>query len=453
MIAEAAPLPNPKVDRIFFAGALLVTLIALALRIIYLLGTDTPIQIAGDINDYVHYAWNLGQHGVYSSARISDIAPPADNFRPPGYPLFLFSAMALADFNPNWLRLAQSVQIVLSSTTVLLTMLLARQWLRPSLALAAGALLAFWPHHIVFASTLLSETVYGFSVMLALWLTAIAWRKQSSWLAVAAGVTFGYAALVNTLIILFPIIVAVLALLRKQPRPAILLLTGFLAVTAAWWVTSPAEADADRSNAHRAQMNFVQGSWPHYHAAWRARRQHESATQVMAAIKQEITLMAESPARGLEEIGSRMALDPYGYARWYALEKPYLLWAWDIQLGWGGFHFLPVRSSPFDRQPAFKATAALIKWANPWIFILAAVAAVASLPAWLPGSRQPFAPTLVAAFVIYVTGLHVLLQAEPRYSIPYRPEQILLAMTAVALLIKGVKSVRRRLPSGKRVRG
>src|SRR5690606_19694895 len=141
--------------------------------------------------------------------------------------------------------------------------------------------------------TLLSETVYGFWAILALWLAAIAWQRRSNWLATAAGAAFGYAALINTLVFLFPMAIVALALIRGRPRPALLLLSGFLAVSAAWWVASPSTESGGRSNAYRAQMNLVQGSWPHYHAAWRARQQHESAAEIMGRIKREVELMAD----------------------------------------------------------------------------------------------------------------------------------------------------------------
>ena len=429
--------------RWFPAAAASITLIALAMRVIYLLGADTPIQIAGDINDYVHYAWNLGQHGVYSSAPIGEATPTPDSFRPPGYPLFLMLAMRLADFGPGWVQWAKALQILLSGATVLLTMVLGREFLKPGFAIAAGALLAFWPHHVVFASTLLSETVYGFFVIFALWLTAVAWRRRSPWFAIGVGLVFGCAALVNTLVILFPPAVAVLALLRNRPQLVYMLGAGFIAVSATWWIASPAENEASRSNAYRAQMNLVQGSWPQYHAAWRARNHHESAKQVMDMIDSETTLLAGSLRHGLTKIGSRMAHDPKGYATWYLFKKPYLLWGWDIQLGWGGFHFLPVRSSPFDRQPAFKATSAALKLANPLLFALAILAALAWSWRWLPRSNVSFAAVLVATFIVYVTLLHMVLQAEPRYSIPYRPEQLLLAMGGLSLLISGARSATR----------
>lgn len=50
------------------------------------------------------------------------------------------------------------------------------------------------------------------------------------------------------------------------------------------------------------------------------------------------------------------------------------------------------------------------------------------------GEYTPFAPVMDATFVVYVTLVHTILQAEPRYSIPYRPEQLLLAMSGLSLL-------------------
>lgn len=420
--------------RWFPAAAALVTLVALAMRGIYLFAADTPIQIAGDINEYVNYARNLGEYGVYSSAAPGAAAPAPDGFRPPGYPLFLLLPMKLAGFGPAWLPGAQALQVLFSSATVLLTMLLGREWLKPGFAVAAGALLAVWPHHVVFASTLLSETMLGFSVMLALWLTAVAWRRQSPWLALAAGLAFGYASLVNTLVVLFPVALLALGLLRRHPKIPLTLAAGLVAMMAAWSTMGPAQVEGGRSNAHRAQMNFVQGSWPLYHAAWRARGQHESAQKVIEAIDEEIILLAQSPREGLAEIRTRMAHAPLRYASWYLLEKPFLLWAWDIRLGSGGFHFLTARASPYDNQPVFRATAAMLRLTNPLLFALAGLAVFAWSRGWLPKSGAPFAPVMVATFVVYVTVLHTILQAEPRYSIPYRPEQLLLAMGGLSLL-------------------
>lgn len=426
--------------RHFHLGVALVVALALLVRLIYHLGTEPLVHIAGDINDYVRYAWNLGQHGVYSSAPLSrETVPVPDSFRPPGYPFLLLLAMQLDGFSPEWTRIAYRLQIILSSATVLLTILLGREWMKPWFAVAAGALVALWPHHIVFASTLLSETLLGFCVTLALWLTAVAQRGASIPIAIAAGLALGYAALVNSLMLLFPFVVVVAIALKGNRKIALTLLIAALLLPTAWALTTSSAANGSHSSVHRATMNLIQGSWPIYHSAWRARNDHESASELMEEIQSEINLASEYPHAALKRVSQRMSLDPAGYARWYLLEKPYLLWDWDIQLGWGGIHFLPVESTPMERYPVLRIAHATLKRLNPAFIALAALAVLLLFSGAARGKPTPFAGLLVALFAVYVTGLHTVLQAEPRYSIPYRPEQMLLVCSALAMFLAKVK--------------
>lgn len=432
--------------RHFRIGTLLVVLLALLVRVVFLIGLEVHTHIAGDINDYVHYAWNLGQHGVYSSTPIeAATAPVPDRFRPPGYPLLLLLAMWLGGFGSVWLACAYALQILISTTTVLLVVLLGREWMKPAYALAAGALLALWPHHVVFASTLLSETLLGFCVALSLWLVAIAQRRQSSAWAAAAGLAFGYAALVNTLVLLFPPLVAGLLLLSRQGGPALALLLSFAVLPAVWSITGPSPAADTPSTADRAAMNLVQGSWPQYHLAWQTRERNDISRQIMAAINDEVTVTLDDRGAGLRMVGQRLARDPVGYARWYLLEKPWLLWDWDIRLGWHGIYFLPTDSSPFERNTGLRGAHALLKAANPLIFALAGVAIVALLVTCVRRQPPPFAAMAIAIFVLYVTFMHMLLQAEPRYSIPYRAEQLLLASMGLGILVDALhRTLRKR---------
>jgi hypothetical protein len=64
------------------------------------------------------------------------------------------------------------------------------------------------------------------------------------------------------------------------------------------------------------------------------------------------------------------------------------------------------------------------------------------------GNIKFFLPIRYSAFennplVLYLTAVHVVLQAEPRYSIAYRPEEVLLAVTALAWLAARVVRLRR----------
>jgi hypothetical protein len=45
---------------------------------------------------------------------------------------------------------------------------------------------------------------------------------------------------------------------------------------------------------------------------------------------------------------------------------------------------------------------------------------------------------MIATLLLYLTAIHTVLQAEPRYSVPYRPEELLMAVTAVAWLLNRI---------------
>jgi len=127
-----------------------------------------------------------------------------------------------------------------------------------------------------------------------------------------------------------------------------------------------------------------------------------------------------------------MAGDPIYYARWYLLDKPFLLWDWRIRVGAGDIYFLPAAHSPFDRIPILAAVKSGFAYANPFLFAFALVGI--GLIAVLRRQQSGLAPSVIAGLVLYVTLVHDVLQAEPRYAIPYRPEEVLLAISALALV-------------------
>jgi hypothetical protein len=119
-----------------------------------------------------------------------------------------------------------------------------------------------------------------------------------------------------------------------------------------------------------------------------------------------------------------------GYARWY-LAKPWLLWGWQIRIGATDIDFLEVRNSPLERNGLLRAIVAAYAWLNPLLTTLALAAAVVLAVAGLRRAR--WMPAAVpAALALYVTAVHVVLQAEPRYATAYRGLECLLLATALA---------------------
>jgi hypothetical protein len=135
--------------------------------------------------------------------------------------------------------------------------------------------------------------------------------------------------------------------------------------------------------------------------------------------------IAETNLHGPGPVLDRLASDPVRYATWYSY-KPFLLFDWDIRIGKGGIYTTQFHNSPLDRGPMLAITALQVGL-NPLLFALAFCGIVM-------GFVRGGAERMVAIAVVYLTTVHVVLQAEPRYAIPYRSLEIMLAVGALAYL-------------------
>jgi hypothetical protein len=423
----------PRQDTRFLAWLMLVALLALVVREHFVLIARVANPFAGDVRDYAAAAWNLAHHGILSTTQPQAAPPLPDAYRPPGYPWLLALCMRLSP--GGWYALALQVQVLLGTATVVLTGLLGRAWLPRNAALAAAALLALWPHHIVASGALLSEVLFGFALSAALCLHAHGRLA-------ASGAMFGFATLVNPLIALFP---PVLALLQRKhwPRRRLCVFLVLFAIPLVSMLARDASVPPDTHNRPgRLAANLVQGSWPLYHAARNdALLGKPIPIAIMRQIDDDARLMDRDPAAGLARLGTRMARDPAGYAAWYALRKPWLLWEWNIRVGIGGPYFLVVRNSPLEREPVLHAITSAYRIATPLLALLMAVGVVAIGIVAVRG-RAPSAALATALLVVYLTAVHAILQSEPRYANAYRGFEALMAVAGVLAL--GQVFVRRR---------
>jgi uncharacterized protein YqgC (DUF456 family) len=419
--------------------AVAVALLALLLREQFILFGNVEVPIRGDIRQYVIYAINLVQEATFSSTPGgSQIVP--DDFRGPGYPIFLAGAMLASRGDDTlWYWLALHAQAVLGALTVLLTAALSRAWLRDAGALCAALLLALWPHHIAATGALLSEVVFGAALVAGVWLadrTAATKRKGQG---AAAGLVFGYAYLVNPIVLFFPPVAALILMRRGARAAAVAMLCAFALLVGAWGLRNATLPPTTATG--RAAMNFVEGSWPLYHDAWRERGSSSGAAEYLKTVAAEERLVSSQPATGMRQVGRRLMADPGYYGAWYAIEKPFLLWDWDIRMGMGDVYVLAVDHSPLETNPILHGVKATFRRLNPAIFILATIASIIVLlrSKWMRHGET--AALLCALFFLYATCIHVVFQAEPRYSIPYRPFELLLAVCAVGWIFRHLRAL------------
>jgi len=423
-----------------------VFLLALVVRLAFFFGAQVDYPIRGDIIQYVNYAWNMIHHGTFSSAEPGVAQPSPDAFRGPGYPAFLAVWMWLAGAGQSWYTMAVMAQIVLGGLLAPLTIAWTRLWLPRGAALAAGFLAALWPHAIVLASTLLSETLFCALLLLFLCLAGLTKRFGGAHRGAAAGLVGGLAYLVNPVIAFFPPMVAALLFLRMQRRAAMAMVAVFLLVAGGWSARN-AMHPGMQGAWDRAAANLVEGSWPLFHSALNARFEYKSASEMVAAVGAEERLMSRSPRAGFHSMFARFSDYPVDYARWYLLEKPYSLWGWWIGVGWGDVYFLETSNSPFDRQLVFRLIHEGYRYANPFFFGLAVFATLYAFARYRRDhSSEAFSLLMAAGFFWYVTGIHTLLQAEPRYSVAYRPMEVALAVTAFLKIWHSLTARRRHQP-------
>ena len=423
--------------------AVAIVLLALALRLAYFFSTPVENPIRGDSVEYVNYAWNLVQHGTFSSAAHADPRTgqwPPDAFRGPGYPAFLACWMWLTGGGSAGYLVAVLAQILVGTLTVALAIAWSRQWLSRAAALSVGVLTALWPHAIALSSTLLSETVFGATLLAFLHWSSRADRDARVRWAILAGFAGGIAYLVNPVALLFPPLAALLLFLRDRRRAAVVLVSLHLLVVGGWMLRNAMHPQM-RGSWDRAVANIVEGSWPMYHAAYAYRFDEPVAMEMMKAITAEEKLTTEKPVEGFRAILGRMANDPSGFVRWYLLGKPYSLWGWQLGIGAGDVYFLKTTRSPFDHQWTFRAIRAAYRYATPVLFAGALFAAL--LAFWRRHRERDHGAggwMLASLFFFYITLMHTIFQADPRYAVAYRPIEAALAVTACVVLARWLRS-------------
>lgn len=423
---------------------LAITFLALGLRWYYVSTAMVLNPVRGDATQYFAYAWNLANHGVFSKDAVGAAVASPDNYRDPGYPVFLALWMKVLGAGDAWYAAVLVCQALLGALTVTLATQLGKYWLPTRWAIASGLLMAVWPHSITINGYLLTETLFGFLCALGLLLFARACQRESIRWAATAGLVLGAAALTNAVLLPFGILLAGFLAWRKlaPQKICVALAVGALLLPGAWAIrnTQIPAPSAGSSSKDRALQNFAQGSWPTFHEAYRDSIFGDAHTQANArntlrTVDRESAALLESPVDGAKTIMQRFSQHPWRYVAWYLFEKPQELWGWDVVVGQGDIYVYPTGNAPFQINPPWIALAAICHALNPLLMLLV----LTGLPMiWLRrrdlhglGTPGGYASLVsMACMLTFATLVYTTLQAEPRYSIPFRSFEILLAVSA-----------------------
>ncbi len=170
-----------RLDRDRLDATLLVGLVALAVRIVFLLayGINAPVIEWGDDHVYNEIAVNLVEGGSYDNA-----------WYPPGYGLLLAAIYATVGESVIVVRL---VNALLGALTCALVHRIGTELYGPRTGVLAAALLAFYPGHVWMSWRLMAEVSFMFLIAAAVWITLRLSRHPTLLLGGLAGLLIGVA--------------------------------------------------------------------------------------------------------------------------------------------------------------------------------------------------------------------------------------------------------------------
>jgi len=422
------PAPETRLNQYQWAFILLIFLLSLIVRLGYGISAEHDEPLRADALKYALIGIHLVESGSYSyedSGETSKLITP-------GYPFIVavFASM-FDDFSNAYLAII-GFQILLSSFVSVLSYLIALRFLNNIAAGIVAFGVAISPHLIISSSYFLTETTHSFFVIFAIYLLILAVEKRALTIAIIAGLVFGYSALIRPAVLLFPL--PLLAIFWWKYRYTINLKLSLCFVVAAYLLWMPWQLWEAESKDSNVRQVLALGAYPnmiHNTALYRGFPYREDP---------EFELMQNDWGQTREILMRRFAERPFTYLQWYLIGKPVMLWsAYAIQ-GQGGPFIYPIISSVYNTNPIYSLSLRIMMPLHKILFLLAVIAV--ALEVFRFGFRKEPSNYIVVTlvlFVLYHSGVHMVLAPLPRFSFPYYPILYMLAAYAATTIITEIK--------------
>jgi 4-amino-4-deoxy-L-arabinose transferase-like glycosyltransferase len=410
-----------------------ILLFSCFLRYYYIENTVVEQLFPADAGEYALSAVNLLHTGTYSSA-----PPPVihgDALRFPGYPLFLVPFLALTDTVKIFYLSVLHCQAILSTLCILLLYLIIRNvfpgWITLLIIFFAG----FNPFLITMSGYFLSEILFTFLLLLFMLTVIKAIEKPSFARFALTGLILGLNLLVKPVLFPLPFLVLALSMFNRKIRaliPVKYLLTTIIIMTAVfspWSVYSYRTEGSIMGSKSTALFHLAVGTYPDM-------RYNGGVQDYPNYDDPDWSKWSTTPASIFLHLRDEIKLHPATYLYWYTIEKPLMLWRWDITEGMGDIFLYPVKSTPYFDNVLFKLTR-FISYIFHYPILLCFLAYTVmriTRPDFLKkiGFRSFLNLDIMAVTVLYFTFSHALFGPLQRLSIPFR---ILVYPSGIAIMI------------------
>lgn len=374
-----------------------------------------------DASDYYNYALNLKYHKIYSRQDITESIIRPDAIRSPGYSVFLIPFVKHPPSDAMLFGI-NMVQSILDSICVLLAYCIFRYFISEPLAFIAALLASVSPHLISMNTYLLTETLFTFLMILAIWLSLKAFSNKNATLAFMSGLVLAIAVLTRPVLQYFIIPLIALLIYRNSLRPALRLIIplalGFIIMISPW-ILRNLSVIGKISDSTLALSTIHHGIYPDF-----MYNDISKSRGIPYRFDPNGPKISENYETLLSEIVRRFKEEPYRHLKWYLVDKPITFFSWNIIAGMGDVFIYPVKQSPYFYNRIFMVSHAFMKSVH-WPLVI--LAFITSILAWTHfytnklSIESLFAIRLLSLIILYFIVLHIIGAPYPRYSIPLRP--------------------------------
>jgi len=408
----------------------LVFVLALGIRLAYVLFYPQQV-VFSDPWSYDVLGWSLAQGFGY---RLPGGAP--DVYWAPGYPALLGAIYAVCGHSYVWIRV---VQALLSALLVLLVGAMATRVFDKRTAFIAAMLCACYPGFIGYSGVLLTETLFTTQLaVIVLWLLAV--HKDSSFRSLAGlGCVVGLTSLGRAEAVLLPLFVLVtLRLLFRDrttttARQLMVIYAAVVIVVVPWSVRNYAvTGEIIPLTVHDGDNIWIasyKGEWLEFHTD---REPYRSLVAGLSQLERSRVLKRE----GIRNIVN----DPAGYL-WLCVKRFPRFW-----IGGHSNMFVGMEQSLsyyVERQQYGVVVLKLgMLGANLLLVVLGACGAYLAFTRRKGPTRSM---VVIGAPVVYVTAIHCVFFAAPRYQIPIMPYVLLFAAVALDHVVRARLDARRQV--------
>lgn len=437
---------TPKVLLLKYSNLILLGLIiafGLHLRLTAVLETEVIHPIRADAREYILYAYNLNQFGIYSRSTEGfngDSVPLPDSARPPGYPLFINLFIGKNGMDNDVLNNLLLGQAFLGTLVILLSYLLFVNSLGKTTALLIAGLTAISPHLVNINLYYLSESLFTLLILLLFYLffQLEKYRHKTS-LIILTGIVLAYASLTRPWLQYFVFFLLPFYYLSHNHsarlQKTIIFAGAFMFLWIAWLlrnhlsVTQASDSSVMISSIlHGLYPNLMyQGDPESFGFPYRYDPNKEAITESLSTL--------------LTEIIRRFHSQPWEHLQWYLFGKPIFLFSWQYVQGVGESFIYPVKTTPYYYYSHFQMTHAMMKNLHGGLMVLAGLGCIST---WTPIAKKYLKPHALILFqaisllVIYFTLIHLLVAPLSRYAVPIRPLMYGMAFVPLVLLFKWI---------------